>query len=115
MLMHADRSLHRRFPVVNQAWRSIASCLSNINLECRESLAVADLDPLVAAKSLATLALLENPDPLFLLEQLLNLRTRALEAVLDPHQSQFSVTSQLCTSLQLLTQTITLLHICFIG
>ncbi|XP_069696321.1 conserved oligomeric Golgi complex subunit 1 isoform X2 [Periplaneta americana] len=101
------------FPVITRQWSAISHFRDAILTGCQNMLQSHSLTSEEASSCLSTLVLLEGIGSLELLKKLLQLRTQALENVLQS-DSHDSVKARVCTSLKLLVHTITLLYSCFL-
>lgn len=104
----------QQFPLVKNYWAILQQFFGTIKDRCKSRLEAEDLVQEVAAKCLASLILLESPGIDKLLDNLMNQRLKAFCNVLDDNTTKFSVVrDKLLASLNVLRNTVLLLHRCF--
>lgn len=107
--------LMNRFPLVKNQWAILQQFFGIIKERCNSRLETEDLHPDVAAKCLASLILLDSPGIESLLQNLMNHRLKAFCDVLNDNSPKFSVVrDKLLASLNVLNNTVLLVHQCFI-
>ncbi|XP_043288617.1 conserved oligomeric Golgi complex subunit 1 isoform X2 [Venturia canescens] len=105
--------LAKNYPIVAKQWSIISHFRNVIFDQCNETLRSLDLSAEVAANCLAALVLLDGTSSKELLEKLISLRSQAIESIIkdeNPH----SVRHRIKLSVKLLSDTVILIHSCFI-
>lgn len=107
--------LVNEFPLIKNQWAILQQFFAIIKERCNCRLEAEDLIPEVAAKCLASLILLDSPGIDTLLQNLIDHRIKAYCGILNDNSSKFSVVrDKLLASLNVLNNTVLLVHKCFI-
>ncbi|KAK0180195.1 hypothetical protein PV327_005864 [Microctonus hyperodae] len=106
--------LAQKYPIVTKQWSIINNFRRIISEECNYTLQLLDLSSEVAANCLASLVLMEKTKSKDLLEKLLFHRCKAVETIIN-NESPHSVRHRIKLSVKLFSDTVALIHSCFIN
>lgn len=113
--LDVNNDIMKKFPVAKKQWDLLAPFFYTIKQQCLQTLEREELTSEVASKCLASLLLLENCQLEKLLTTFVQTRSKTFMRIIENDDYANVVKQKLLKSVKVLSDTVSIIHDCFIG